>query len=80
MAPTSSLEWRDPVRRDYADIWTAEAAAAYTAELTALDDEMAAGGNGRARAAGSPFSSPTLSSRGARSGCRTPATAASSGR
>ena len=28
MAPTSSLEWRDPVRRDYADIWTAEAAAA----------------------------------------------------
>ena len=41
MAPTSRLEWRDPVRRDYPDVWTAEAVAACEA-LAPLNRERLA--------------------------------------
>ena len=41
MAPTSRLEWRDPVRRDYPDVWTAEAVAACAA-LAPLNRERLA--------------------------------------
>ena len=66
LAQMARLEWREPVRRDYADLWTPEALAACEA-LAPLDRDRRgswrsasnAGVRAHASASASTFSTPT---------------------